>query len=113
MRPGQQTSSVARTARPRAGKLADDPLLRGYIEDKLARRWSPQQIAERLCLDFPADRGMRLSHETIYTSLFVQAKAVLPGELTANTRCERRPLRFMAAHGAALFGRRCPGTAHR
>lgn len=56
---------VARTARPRAGKLADDPVLRGYVEDKLACRWSPQQIAERMCLDFPADPGMRLSYDTI------------------------------------------------
>ncbi len=90
--------AVTRTARPRAGKLADDPVLRGYVEDKLACRWSPQQIAERLCLDFPADPLMRLSHETIYTSLFVQAKAILPGELMAQLRTRRvrrRPQRRM------------------
>ena len=81
--------AVARTARPRAGRLAEDPVLRGHVEDEPACRWSPQQTGERLGLDFPADAGMRLSHETTCTSLFVQAKAVLPGGLTAQLRTRR------------------------
>ncbi|MEE6274618.1 helix-turn-helix domain-containing protein [Georgenia sp. MJ206] len=79
----------ARQARPRTGKLAEIGELRPYVEDKLALRWSPQQIAHRLVLDFPGDPSMRVSHETIYTSLFVQAKAALPGELTAQLRTGR------------------------
>ena len=74
--------AVARTARPRAGKLADDPVLRSYVEDKLTCHWSPRQISERLRSEFPDDPMMRVSHETIYTSLFVQAKGVLRAELT-------------------------------
>jgi IS30 family transposase len=69
--------AVLRTARPRPGKLADDPTLRRYVEDKLRLRCSPQQISRRLIMDYPHDRSMRVSHETIYTSLFVQTKAAL------------------------------------
>jgi IS30 family transposase len=81
--------AVARTARPRAGKLAEQPVLRGYVEDKLTACWSPQQISRRLAAEFPDDASMRVSHETIYTSLFVQTKAVLRTELTANLRTRR------------------------
>ncbi|MBV9594353.1 MAG: helix-turn-helix domain-containing protein [Actinobacteria bacterium] len=42
--------AVAPTARPRAGKLADDPVLRRYVEDKLALSWSPRQISRRCCV---------------------------------------------------------------
>jgi IS30 family transposase len=71
--------ATMRTARPRAGKLADDPALRRYVEDKLGACWSPQQISRRLRIEFVDDEAMRVSHETIYTSLFVQTKAILPG----------------------------------
>jgi IS30 family transposase len=81
--------ATARTARPRAGKLADEPGLRLYLEDKLALRWSPEPISERLLVDFPRDPGMRVSHETIYTSLFVQTKAVLRSELSTHLRSKR------------------------
>jgi hypothetical protein len=45
------------------------------VEDKLALCWSPQQIAGWLPLAFPEDPEMRVSHETIYLSLFVQSRA--------------------------------------
>ena len=80
--------------RPRAG----DPALRRYVEDKLAVRWSPQQINRRLLDRLPRDPAMRVSHETIYTSLFVQAEAVLPSVLTTSLRTRRirrRPQRRM------------------
>lgn len=54
------------------------------------------QIAARLRLDFPDDPRMRVSHETIYTSLFVEAKASLPRYLTVHLRTwrvRRRPQR--------------------
>ncbi len=91
--------AVARTARPRAGKSADLPTLRAAVEDKLQLRWSPQQISRHLERVYPDDPLMRVSHETIYTSLFVQTKAVLPGTLTANLptrRVRRRPQRRMS-----------------
>lgn len=81
--------AVLRTARPRAGKLANNAVLRGYVEEKLRLRWSPQQISRRLRMDHPDDAALRVSHETIYTSLFVQATAVLPTELTGQLRTRR------------------------
>ena len=92
---GADRLATLRTARPRAG----DPALRRYVEDKLAVRWSPQQINRRLPIDFPDDPAMRVSHETIYTSLFVQAEAVLPSVLTTSLRTRRirrRPQRRMS-----------------
>lgn len=64
-------------------------MLRAYVKDKLARRWSPEQISARLCLEFLDDLAMRLSHKAICTSLCVQAKAVLLGELMAQLRTRR------------------------
>src|SRR6266542_2321440 len=78
-----------RTRRPRPAKLASNDPLRNRVEEGLKAKWSPQQIAARLRLDFPEDPTMRLSHETIYTSLFVQAKAGLPGQLTVHLRTRR------------------------
>ena len=57
-------------------------------------RWSPQQIAARLVVDYPEDREMRVSHETIYQSLFVQARGALRLELARclrTGRAQRRP----------------------
>lgn len=64
--------ATARTARARPAKLAADDRLRAYVEDRLKLCWSPQKIASRLRSEFPDDTSMRVSHETIYTSLFVQ-----------------------------------------
>jgi IS30 family transposase len=91
--------AVARTARPRAGKLADHPALRAVVEDKLTLCWSPRQISRHLERTYPHDPTMRVSHETIYTSLFVQAKGVLRPELTGQLRTRRvrrRPQRRMS-----------------
>ncbi len=79
----------ARTRRTRPPKLAQHPALRAVVEQRLAERWSPQQISRRLELDFPDDPSMRVSHETIYTSLFVQAKGGLPGRLSVHLRTRR------------------------
>jgi IS30 family transposase len=59
------------------------------VERKLALRWSPQQISARLVRDFPDDQEMRVSHETIYKSLFVQARGALRKELAACLRTGR------------------------
>ena len=72
--------------RPKTAKLASSPRLRDEVERWLALRWSPQQIAARLVLDYPDDLEMRVSHETIYRSLFVQGRGALRKELT---RCLR------------------------
>jgi IS30 family transposase len=107
--------------RPKLAKLATNPALRTYVQDRLAgavvtpagaalpgpavpwkgrrhgrrqnRRWamawSPQQIAERLRLDFPGDETMRISHEAIYQALYVQGRGALRRELTQCLRTGR------------------------
>lgn len=51
--------------------------------------WSPEQIAQRLQVDFPGDLSMRVSHETIYQALYIQSRGALRRELTACLRSER------------------------
>ncbi len=54
-----------------------------------ARSWSPEQIANRLPVDFPDDESMRISHEAIYQALYVQSRGALRRELTACLRTGR------------------------
>jgi len=79
----------ARSLRPKKCHLANQPRLRWRVAEKLALQWSPEQISGWLKQDFSADEGMRVSHETIYRSLFVQARAVLKKELIAHLRTAR------------------------
>lgn len=108
--------------RPKPAKLATNPRLRAYVQDRLAgqvRRadgtvvvgpkaaafkgrgkpfradrawssaWSPEQISNRLKIDFPDDESMRISHEAIYQSLFIQGRGALQRELVACLRTGR------------------------
>jgi IS30 family transposase len=79
----------ARARRPKACKLALHSRLRGLVAEKLGLDWSPEQIAGWLGRSFPDDIGMRVSHETIYKSLFVQARGVLKRELLRHLRSRR------------------------
>jgi IS30 family transposase len=65
------------------------PRLRSVVEAKLELRWSPEQISGWLVREFPDDPEMRVSHETIYQSLFVQARGALRKELTRYLRTQR------------------------
>jgi transposase, IS30 family len=110
-----------RGRRPKPAKLAVNPELRRYVQDRLcgaverpdgvavdgpvvewigrrhgrrkdrrwARSWSPEQISNRLRLDFPDDESMRVSHEAIYQSLYIQGRGALRRELTACLRTGR------------------------
>ena len=60
------------------------------LAQKLALQWSPEQISGWLKQQFPTDRDMRISHEAIYRSLFVQTRGVLKKELTAQLRTRRQ-----------------------
>jgi IS30 family transposase len=75
--------------RPKPAKLALHPRLRALVAAKLKRRWSPQQIAGWLRLEHGDDPELQVSHETIYTSLFVQSRGALKRELTAYLRSRR------------------------
>jgi IS30 family transposase len=79
-------AALGRAQRPKAAKLAVEPRLRAVVAAKLALRWSPQQIAGWLPLAYPQDPVMRVSHETIYLSLFVQSRGALRRDLQ---RCLR------------------------
>ena len=74
--------------RPKAHRLDHAPL-REQVWELLRADWSPEQIAEALPRLFPDDPDMRVSHETIYQSLFVQTKGELKRELTAHLRTRR------------------------
>jgi IS30 family transposase len=110
-----------RARRPKPAKLAVNPRLREYVQDRLsgaikrpdggrvagpdvrwigrrhgrrkdrrwARSWSPEQISARLQVEFPDDESMRISHEAIYQSLYVQGRGALRRELTACLRTGR------------------------
>jgi IS30 family transposase len=78
-----------RARRPKACKLVENPVLRGVVEELLAEPWSPQQIAGRLARTYPDDEEMRVSHETIYLTLFIQARGGLKRELTQHLRTRR------------------------
>ena len=82
-------AAVHNMRRPKVAKLAQCPRLREAVEAKLELRWSPQQIASWLVLEFPDDAEMRVSHETIYLSLFVQSRGALRKELTRYLRMKR------------------------
>jgi IS30 family transposase len=79
----------ARATRPKACKLAENPLLRGIVEEKLQRRWSPQQIAGWLQRIYSNRPEMQVSHESIYRTLYVQARGALRKELTRYLRTGR------------------------
>jgi len=79
-----------RALRPKPCRLASHPELRWRVAQKLALDWSPEQISGWLKRAFPGDEGLRVSHETIYRSLFVQARGVLKKELIGHLRAGRR-----------------------
>lgn len=67
--------------RPKERKLEQNTRLHDHVNDKLALKWSPSKISRRLHIDFPDDSDMRVSHETIYQCLFLQAKGELKTHL--------------------------------
>jgi IS30 family transposase len=75
--------------RPKACKLAMHGQLRQAVVTKLEQNWSPEQIAGWLKWAYPTNEARRVSHETIYRSLYVQARGVLKQELMAHLRSQR------------------------
>jgi IS30 family transposase len=75
--------------RPKRCLLARNKSLRKVVAEKLEKKWSPQQIAGWLKAEHGSDKAMRVSHETIYKSLFVQARGVLKRELLGVLRSRR------------------------
>lgn len=78
-----------RARRPKLCALALNGRLRYIVALKLSQEWSPEQISGWLSTTFPDDESLRVSHETIYKSLFVQSRGVLKEELQAHLRTQR------------------------
>jgi IS30 family transposase len=86
-----------RARRPKLCRLAQHGKLRRIVACKLARDWSPEQVAGWLKRTFPEDESWHVSHETIYKSLFIQSRGVLKKELQKHLRT-KRPFRQSRQH---------------
>jgi IS30 family transposase len=91
-----------RALRPKPCRLAAHPELRWRVAQKLVLDWSPEQISGWLKREYSAEEGMRVSHETIYRSLFAQTRGVLKKELMAHLRTARQTRQ--AKGGSAKIG---------
>jgi len=83
-----------RACRPKICKLAGDPALARQVAVKLRLQWSPEEIAGWLRRTYPHNENRQVSHETIYKTLFIQARGALKKELLAHlrqTRAMRQP----------------------
>jgi len=89
-----------RTHRPKSCRLATSPMLQRLVASKLTLEWSPEQIAGWLKRTFPDQDTLRVSHETIYRSLFIQARGVLKKALIGHLRSRRRMRRAQCASTA-------------
>jgi transposase, IS30 family len=79
-----------RQRRPKPSKLSADPVLRGQVQRLLDRRYSPEQVSGRLKMLYPGDPAMRVSHETIYQSIYLYPRGELRRELKACLRSGRQ-----------------------
>lgn len=93
-----------RARRPQRCLLSRRPRLRRWVARKLQQDWSPRQIAVGVRRAFPDDARMRVSHETIYRSLFVQARGVLKEELLGHLRQAGFMRQARKAHPALRSG---------
>ncbi len=78
-----------RACRPKPCKLATSAELRELVAGKLALDWSPQQISGWLARTYPGEQARQVLSETIYRSLFIQARGVLHKELMVHLRTRR------------------------
>lgn len=78
-----------RAHRPKLCKLAMNPFIAQIVASKLRLQWSPEQIAGWLKREYPDDMSNHVSHETIYRTLYIQARGALKKELLAHLRRSR------------------------
>lgn len=103
------TQSIAEERRYRARhyRRQKNTRLVRYVEDKLRRQWSPDEIAQRIRIDYPDNREMRISHETIYRWIYLDAS--VDGKLYLNLRRRRKRRRRQKRYGSGrrfLVGRK-------
>ena len=85
-----QRRAAERRARPRAGKLARDMVLKEFVQQQLERRWSPEQIGQALRREFPGDPQRHLVHETVYQAIYRPGLGGLRRDLPRALRTGRR-----------------------
>ena len=78
-----------RAHRPKRCKLAENPVLARIVAEKLQLQWAPRQIAGWLKRMHPGNEALQVSHETIYKTLFIQARGALKKELVQHLRKTR------------------------
>ena len=105
-----QREAQERARRPKPAKLAVSGELREWVQRKLGKNWSPEQISARLTAEFPGRAEMRVSPETIYQSLYVQGRGALRRELARHLRTGRALRRPRRTEGERRG--RIPGTVH-
>jgi len=89
-RPHQAQRAWAKSrSRPKDSKLAQEGALRGFVAGRLQECWSPEQICHALVIEFPDDESMRVSPETIYQAVYVQARGGLRREVALALRTGR------------------------
>ena len=86
---GAHRSAAAARERPKPAKLAQPGPLRDYVVDGLGRKWSPEQIRNRIREDHPDREDMRVSTETIYQAIYIQARGGLKREIQDALRTGR------------------------
>jgi IS30 family transposase len=86
---GADQAAWDQARRPKTCKLAENRTLANIVADKLQRLWSPEQIAGWLKLTYPADENYQVSQETIYRSLYIQARGALKKALLQHLRRTR------------------------
>ncbi len=86
---GAEAAAWERARRPKRCRLARNRRLQRMVAERLRLDWSPEQISGWLQRTFPHDETLRVSHETIYRSLFIQARGVLKRELLKHLRSHR------------------------
>lgn len=96
--------SIERTSKARHYRRQKNLRLMRYVEARLNKRWSPDEISQRLRVDYPGDESMRISHETIYRWIYLDAS--VGGELYRNLRRGRKRRRRQKRYGS---GRRFAG----
>jgi len=99
---GGYLRAAERARRPKPTKFSACPRLVTEVTEGLEELWSPEEIARRLRVDHPDDPMMRVSHETIYQSLYVQGRGELRRELARclrSGRAKRRPQGRVNARG--------------
>ena len=93
-----------RAKRPKPCALARDPRLKELVRRKLSEDWSPEQISGWLKLTYPDNESLRVSHETIYKSLYIQTRGLFRKEMRNHLRTKRK-FRHSKNHRVATRGR--------